>query len=94
MESKPHAKDWLIFQNLGKRLSIDETALPMENSTLFWPTNSKSKERNIVAMIAGTKAQTVIAIIEKKIPKLRKYSFWDNTWHGSKHGIDCQKMFP
>jgi hypothetical protein len=28
MESKPHAKDWLIFpENLGKRLSIDETAL-------------------------------------------------------------------
>jgi hypothetical protein len=33
---KPHAKDWLIFpENLGKRLSIDETALPMANSILF-----------------------------------------------------------
>jgi hypothetical protein len=30
-----HTKDWLIFQNLGKRLSIDETALSMANSILF-----------------------------------------------------------
>jgi hypothetical protein len=37
MESKTtHAKDWLIFpENLGKRLSIDETALSMANSILF-----------------------------------------------------------
>jgi hypothetical protein len=44
-------------------------------------------------MIAGTKAQTVIAIIEKYRLNY-EISLWDNTWHGSKHGIDCQKMFP
>jgi hypothetical protein len=36
----------------------------MENSHYF-DCKQQSKERNIVAMIAGTKAQTVIAIIKK-----------------------------
>jgi hypothetical protein len=43
-------------------------------------------------MIAGTKAQTVIAIIKKY--RLLKYSLWDNTWHGSKHGLIAKKCFP
>jgi hypothetical protein len=64
MESKPHAKDWLIFpENLGKRLSIDETAL--SNGELYFDQqSSKVKKGTIVAMIAGTKAQTV-AIMKK-----------------------------
>jgi hypothetical protein len=32
---KPHAKIGLYFQNLGKRLSIDQTTFSMENSILF-----------------------------------------------------------
>jgi hypothetical protein len=57
MESKPHAKDWLIFpENLGKRLSIDETAL--SNGELYTITTSSKREKEtIVAMIAGTKAR-------------------------------------
>jgi hypothetical protein len=45
MESKLHAKDWLIFpENLGKRLSIDETAL--SNGELYTIlTNKAAKER-------------------------------------------------
>jgi hypothetical protein len=42
-------------------------------------------------MIAGTKADVVIII--EKIRLNYEIQFWDNTWHGSKHGIDCQKMF-
>jgi hypothetical protein len=73
MESKPHAKDWLIFpENLGKRLSIDETALSNgELYTILTNKAAKGKKGTIVAMIAGTKAQTVIAIIEKIPLKLR-----------------------
>jgi hypothetical protein len=41
-------------------------------------------------MIAGTKAQTVIAIIEKYRLNY-EIQFLNNTWHG-KHGIDCQKI--
>jgi hypothetical protein len=56
---------------------------------------AKGKKETIVAMIAGTKAQTVIAIIEKIPLKLRN-TVYEITldMHGSKHGIDCQKMFP
>jgi hypothetical protein len=51
-------------ENLGKRLSIDEIAL--SNGELYTIlTNKEGKKGTIVAMIAGTKAQTVIAIIEK-----------------------------
>jgi hypothetical protein len=76
-----------FFENIGKRLSISETYL-MANSILFWLTAAKGKKGAIVAMIAGTKAQTVIAIIEKTPLKLRN-TVSDITWHGSKHGIDC-----
>jgi hypothetical protein len=37
----------------------------MENSTILTNKAAKGKKGTIVAMIAGTKAQTVIAIIEK-----------------------------
>jgi hypothetical protein len=44
MESKTHAKkDWLIFQNLGKRLSIDETAFQWR--TLYYFDQQQQKER-------------------------------------------------
>jgi hypothetical protein len=42
-------------------------------------------------MIAGTKAQTVIYW---KTPLNYGIQFLNHTWHGSKHGIDCQKCFP
>jgi hypothetical protein len=52
---KPHAKDWLIFpENLGKRLSIDETAL--SNGELLYLTNkAKGKKGTIVVMISELK---------------------------------------
>jgi hypothetical protein len=59
---KTTCKRLLSFQRTGKRLSIDETALSMANSILFYQQSSKRKKETIVAMIAGTKAQTVIAI--------------------------------
>ena len=64
-----HAKDWLIFpKNLGKRLSIDETSLSnAELYTILTNKVAKGKKGPIVAMIAGTKADTVIAIIEKSL---------------------------
>jgi hypothetical protein len=42
-------------------------------------------------MIAGTKAQAVIAIIEKLPLKLRN-TVSEITLDGSKHGIDCQNV--
>jgi hypothetical protein len=47
LESKPHAKDWLIFpENIGKRLSIDETSL--SNGELYTIlTNKAAKGKRI-----------------------------------------------
>ena len=62
-----HAKQWLIFpKNLGKRLSIDQTSLSNgELYTVLTNKAAKGKKGSIVAIIAGTKADTVISIIEK-----------------------------
>ncbi|WP_114755389.1 ISAon1 family transposase [Flavobacterium glaciei] len=62
-----HAKQWLLFpKNLGKRLSIDETSLSNgELYTILTNKAGKGKKGSIVAMIAGTKADAVISIIEK-----------------------------
>jgi hypothetical protein len=56
MESKNHTQKRLAYlpENLGKRLSIDETALPMENSILHQPA-AKGKKGTIVAMIVELK---------------------------------------
>ena len=79
---KPHAKDWLIFpENLGNRLSIDETALSNgELYTILTNKAAKGKKGTIVAMIAGTKADVVISIIEKITLKQRNKGIRNKTW--------------
>ncbi|MFV5700228.1 ISL3 family transposase [Flavobacterium sp. ZT3R17] len=64
---KSHSKKWLLFpENIGKRLSIDETSLSNgELYTILTNKSGKGRKGTIVAMVAGTKAETVIAIIEK-----------------------------
>jgi hypothetical protein len=66
----------VIFpENIGKRLSIDETASSNgELYTILTNKAAKGKKGTIVAMIAGTKAQIVIAII-KKIPLKHEIQF-------------------
>jgi transposase len=71
---KSHAKDWLLFaKNLGSNLSLDETAF--SNGDLYTIlTNKKATGRKgaIRAMVKGTKAETVIKILEKIPKKQRK----------------------
>jgi hypothetical protein len=57
-KQKSHAKQWLIFpENIGKRLSIDETSLSNgELYTIVTNKAGKGRKGTIVAMIAGTKA--------------------------------------
>jgi hypothetical protein len=44
MESKTHAKEWLIFpENIGKRLSIDETSL--SNGELYTTNQSQRQKK-------------------------------------------------
>ncbi|WP_243698881.1 ISAon1 family transposase, partial [Flavobacterium sandaracinum] len=72
-KQKSHAKQWLVFpENIGKRLSIDETSLSNgELYTIVTNKAGKGRKGTIVAMVAGTKAETVIAILEKIPLKLR-----------------------
>ena len=72
-KQKSHAKQWLIFpENIGKHLSIDETSLSNgELYTIVTNKAGKGRKGTIVAMIAGTKAETVIAILEKIPLKVR-----------------------
>ena len=66
-DQKPHAKKWLLFpKNIGKRLSIDETSLSNgELYTIVTNKSGKGKKGTIVAMVAGTKADKLISVLEK-----------------------------
>ena len=68
-----HAKQWLVFsKNIGKRLSINEASLSNgELYTILTNKSGKCRKGTIVAMVAGIKVDTVIAIIEK-VPFLNK----------------------
>ncbi|GAC1314815.1 MAG: transposase [Mucilaginibacter sp.] len=66
-DQKEHAEDWMLFpNNTGSALSIDETAL--SNGELYTiVTNKAAKGRKgaLVAMIKGTQAEQIIAVLEK-----------------------------
>ena len=73
-DQRAHAKDWLLYpQNLGTHLSLDETSLSQgELYTILTNKAAKGGKGAILAIIAGTKAQTVIDILRKIPEKLRK----------------------
>jgi transposase len=69
-----HAKKWLLFpKNIGSHLSIDETSLSHgELYTILTNKSAKGGKGCIVAIVAGTKAETVIEIVRKIPESLRK----------------------
>jgi transposase len=71
---RSHAKKWLLFpQNVGSHLSIDETSLSHgELYTILTNKAAKGGKGSIVAIVAGTKAETVIEVIRKIPESLRK----------------------
>jgi len=70
---RSHAKKWLLFpENLGPYLSIDETSLSRgEPYTILTNKAAKGGHGSIVAIVAGTKAETVIEVL-RKIPEIRR----------------------
>lgn len=66
-EQKKHAGEWVLFpKNIGSRLSIDETALTNgELYTIVTNKAAKGKKGALVAMIAGTRSENVIKVLEK-----------------------------
>ena len=73
-DQKFHAKQWLLYaHNMGSHLSIDETSLSDgELYTILTNKAAKGKNGSIIAIIAGTKAETVIEILRKIPLKTRK----------------------
>jgi len=69
-EQKAHADEWILFPgNLGARLSIDETSLSNgELYTILTNKAAKGQKGVLVAMVKGTKAESVIDVLTQ-IPK-------------------------
>jgi transposase len=69
-DQKDHAENWMLFpDNIGSHLSLDETSLSNgELYTILTNKAAKGQKGALVAMIKGTKAETVINIL-KRIPK-------------------------
>jgi transposase len=62
-----HSEHWVLFpENIGSRLSIDETALSNgELYTIITNKQAKGKKGVLVAMIHGTSSDKVIEVLEK-----------------------------
>lgn len=68
-----HAKKWLIFpENIGERLSIDETCLSDgELYTIVTNKAAKGRKGAIVAIVAGTQSEKIIKTINRIPAKQR-----------------------
>ena len=62
-----HAEEWLLFpDNIGERLAIDESSLSNgELYTFVTNRDAKTRESSLVAVVAGTKSEDVIAVLER-----------------------------
>ena len=65
-EQLSHADEWMLFpDNIGARLAIDETSL--SNGELYTFVTNRDKnglEGSLVAVVAGTKSEDVIRVLE------------------------------
>jgi transposase len=66
-KERDHASEWLVFpENIGKHLSIDETALSDgELYTIVTNKAAKGKKGALVAIVEGTSSEKVIEVLEK-----------------------------
>ena len=69
-DQKQHARKWLLFsKNIGPYLSIDETSLSNgELYTILTNKAGKGKKGTLVAIVEGTQAKNVIAVLNR-IPR-------------------------
>ena len=73
-----HAEEWLLFaDNIGPRLAIDESSLSNgELYTFITNRDARTREQSLVAVVAGTKSEDIIAVL-----KLRRRR-WKNKQTG------------
>lgn len=93
---KSHATDWLLFpKNMGSYLSLDETAFSNGDLyTILTNKKAKGKKGTIVAMVKGTKAETVIKILHKMPIKQRKKVKEVTLDMAGNMGLIVRKSFP
>lgn len=72
-DQRKHARDYLLFsKNIGKHLSLDETALSHgELYTILTNKSAKGKTGTIVAIVAGTSSEKVIEVLKQLPLRLR-----------------------
>lgn len=70
-----HADEWLLFpDNIGPRLAIDESSLSNgELYTFVTNRDACTRECSLVAVVAGTKSEDVIAVLQR-IDEERRYA--------------------
>lgn len=93
---RAHAKDWLLYpQNLGTHLSIDETSLSQgELYTILTNKAAKGGPGSIVAIVAGTKAETIIEVL-RKLPERQRKKVQEITLDmAGNMGLIAKKCFP
>ena len=61
-----HAEEWLLFaDNIGPRLAIDESSLSNgELYTFITNRDARTREQSLVAVVAGTKSEDIIAVLK------------------------------
>jgi transposase len=73
-DQKDHAESWMLFPtNIGSSLAIDETELT--NGELYTIVTNKAKHGKkgaLVAMVEGTKADVVAAVLRRIEPQKRR----------------------
>lgn len=91
-----HADKWVLYpQNLGKRLSIDETSLSHgELYTIVTNKSAKGRKGSIVAIVSGTKAEDVIEVL-RKLPKNKRNKVEEVTLDlAANMGVIVKRSFP
>jgi transposase len=65
-EQKDHAQEWMLFpENIGTKLSIDETALSNgELYTVLTNKAGKGQKGTLVAIVEGTQSDNIIRVLE------------------------------
>lgn len=66
-EQLEHAEEWLLFpDNIGPRLAIDESSLSNgELYTFVTNRDAGTREQSLVAVVAGTRSEDVITVLQK-----------------------------
>lgn len=95
-DQKEHAKEWILFpKNIGTQLSLDETSLSNgELYTILTNKAAKGKRGAIVAMIAGTRSDELIKVLNQ-IPKELRQTVEEITLDmAGSMGLVVDKCFP